>query len=110
MGHGRRCDARGQDRRHRRARWPAAAPCDCPTGTQRSAAQPAAAVGSAAVASGALALVGSGFNAQSTVVYEYDGLNRISRAIYGDGTVVEYQYDAAGNLLRTAVTKSQPPQ
>jgi len=66
-----------------------------------------AAGNTSAADSGPLALIGSGFEANSTVTYEYDGLNRVSRALYGDGTVVWYQYDGAGNLVRTIVTKQE---
>ncbi|MCL5744496.1 MAG: hypothetical protein M1541_11315, partial [Acidobacteria bacterium] len=57
--------------------------------------------------SGPFALIGSGFEPNSTVTYEYDGANRLSRALYPDGTVVWYQYDSAGNLVQTVVTR--PP-
>ncbi len=32
-----------------------------------------------------------------TVNYIYDDLNRLTRAIYGDGTVIDYTYDEVGN-------------
>ena len=31
--------------------------------------------------------------------YEYDELNRLKKVNYDNGTVIEYSYDAAGNLL-----------
>jgi YD repeat-containing protein len=37
------------------------------------------------------------------VSYTYDALNRLTRAAYEDGTVVEYRYDAAGNRTRHVV-------
>lgn len=40
-----------------------------------------------------------------TVTYEYDNLQRVTRATYADGTVVQYQYDAAGNRTVYAVTR-----
>ena len=33
------------------------------------------------------------------VAYTYDALDRLTRAEYSDGTVVEYRYDAAGNRI-----------
>jgi YD repeat-containing protein len=38
------------------------------------------------------------------ITYSYDNLNRVIRAEYGNGAVVEYSYDAAGNRLSRAVT------
>jgi YD repeat-containing protein len=49
-----------------------------------------------------LALIGSGFAANSSATYEYDALNRLSKVTYQDGRVIQYAYDAAGNL--TAIT------
>lgn len=37
------------------------------------------------------------------VSYTYDDLNRLIRAEYDDGTVIEYTYDAAGNRLSQVV-------
>jgi YD repeat-containing protein len=42
----------------------------------------------------------------ATMTYEYDKLNRRTKAIYPDGTVIEYSYDEAGNQ-KSAITK--PP-
>jgi YD repeat-containing protein len=39
-----------------------------------------------------------------TVTYEYDDLYRLIKAIYSDGTVIEYTYDEAGNRLSVTVT------
>jgi len=38
-----------------------------------------------------------------TVQYTYDNLNRITKAEYSDGTVIEYSYDAAGNRMNEEV-------
>ena len=45
------------------------------------------------------------------VNYTYDGLNRLIRVDYGDGTVIEYTYDNAGNRLETKaqVADTTPP-
>jgi YD repeat-containing protein len=37
------------------------------------------------------------------VSYTYDALNRLTGATYGDGTVIEYRYDAAGNRISQLV-------
>lgn len=44
-----------------------------------------------------------------TVTYEYDNLQRVSSATYSDGTVIQYQYDAAGNRTVYAVTRPTAP-
>jgi YD repeat-containing protein len=38
------------------------------------------------------------------VTYTYDNLNRLTRAQYPDGAVIEYTYDAAGNRLARNLT------
>lgn len=38
--------------------------------------------------------------------YSYDTLGRIIQVVYADGSVVTYQYDAAGN--RTVVSATTP--
>lgn len=43
-----------------------------------------------------------------TVEYIYDELNRLKRVEYGDGSVIEYTYDKAGNRL--AILDTRPPQ
>jgi YD repeat-containing protein len=43
-----------------------------------------------------------------TTNYIYDELNRLIRVEYGDGSVVEYTYDKAGNRL--AILDTRPPQ
>jgi len=42
-----------------------------------------------------------------SVTYTYDGLNRLIKAEYEDGPVIQYTYDAAGN--RTATYDSTIP-
>lgn len=42
-----------------------------------------------------------------SIQYEYDELNRVTKAEYPDGTTVTYHYDKNGNLLETIVT---PPE
>jgi YD repeat-containing protein len=46
-----------------------------------------------------------------TVNYTYDELNRLTRVEYGNGTVVEYTYDKAGNRLEEKISYSDttPP-
>lgn len=39
-----------------------------------------------------------------SIQYEYDELNRVTKAEYPDGTTVTYHYDKNGNLLETIVT------
>jgi YD repeat-containing protein len=43
------------------------------------------------------------------ISHTYDALNRLIRTDYGNGTIIEYTYDAAGNRLsRTAATNPAP--
>src|ERR1035441_6426551 len=35
----------------------------------------------------------------SPIIYSYDSLNRLTNADYGNGSVISYTYDAAGNRL-----------
>jgi YD repeat-containing protein len=46
-----------------------------------------------------------------TINYIYDELNRLKRVEYGDGTVIEYTYDKAGNRLeeRLQIADTTPP-
>lgn len=38
-----------------------------------------------------------------TVTYEYDDLNRVTKATYSNGKVVLYVYDQAGNIIEKTV-------
>ena len=38
-----------------------------------------------------------------SVHYTYDNLNRVIRAVYDDGTAIEYTYDASGNRITKEV-------
>ncbi|MBO9709878.1 MAG: RHS repeat protein [Caulobacter sp.] len=49
-----------------------------------------------------IALAATGSASAATVKYGYDALGRLVTVDYGDGKVVTYTYDAAGN--RTSVT------
>ena len=44
-----------------------------------------------------------------TINYEYDALNRLTKAAYDDGTTFEYVYDAAGNVLEYTFTMNDQP-
>lgn len=39
-----------------------------------------------------------------TIQYTYDKADRLTKVAYGDGTVVEYTYDPAGNRLQEKIT------
>lgn len=41
-------------------------------------------------------------------IYEYDALNRLTKVIYEDGSYVEYEYDANGNIVSTNVYDATP--
>ncbi len=43
------------------------------------------------------------------ISHTYDDLNRLVRTDYGNGTVIEYAYDAAGNRSTQTVTEPHPP-
>ncbi|HYC74695.1 RHS repeat domain-containing protein [Brevundimonas sp.] len=45
--------------------------------------------------------------ASADVQYVYDSSGRLIKAIYSNGVVIQYRYDAAGN--RTQIVTSQPP-
>lgn len=49
------------------------------------------------VASAGMALAGS-------AVYTYDTLGRLSKVTYGNGVIVTYTYDAAGNRTAQVIT------
>ena len=40
----------------------------------------------------------------TATIYEYDALNRLTRVVYDEGTVIEYTYDAVGNRTRRIST------
>ena len=42
----------------------------------------------------------------STITYEYDSLDRLIQVSYGEGTVVQYSYDPAGNRTQRVVSAS----
>jgi len=44
----------------------------------------------------------------ASVSYSYDVNDRVTRAAYSDGTVVNYTYDVAGNILTRAITGGTP--
>ena len=54
--------------------------------------------------SGLISLIGSGFTPNSTPAYTYDSLNRLTRAVLGDGRTIAYTWDAAGNLVAITVS------
>jgi YD repeat-containing protein len=54
--------------------------------------------------SGLLSVIGSGFTPNSTASYTYDGLNHLTQATLGDGRIVTYTWDLAGNLISITVT------
>jgi len=47
------------------------------------------------------------FAQSKTIQYQYDNLSRLTRVDYGDGTVIEYTYDAVGNRETHVVTVPQ---
>ena len=54
--------------------------------------------------SGFISLIGSGFTANSTASFTYDSLNRLTRAVLGDGRSIAYTWGAAGNLVQITVS------
>lgn len=50
-----------------------------------------------------MTLLASGVLAGS-VSYQYDVLGRVTKVSYGNGTVITYTYDAAGNRSSVVVT------
>lgn len=44
------------------------------------------------------------------IQYTYDDLDRLTRAEYEDGTVIEYSYDKAGNRLTKQITAISSPE
>jgi YD repeat-containing protein len=59
--------------------------------------------------SGCVALLFPALCLADQVSHTYDDLNRLVRTDYGNGTVIEYAYDAAGNRLAQTVTEPLPP-
>jgi YD repeat-containing protein len=57
-----------------------------------------------AASSDLLTLIGSGFTANRTATYTYDGLNRIVEANTSEGTI-KFTWDAAGNLALITVVQ-----
>ena len=55
-----------------------------------------------------LLLAGITVTCAATVTYTYDNLHRLSKADYGNGTVIEYSYDPAGNRLNQRVSHQTP--
>ncbi len=39
-----------------------------------------------------------------SITYSYDGSDRLTRAVYGNGMAIEYSYDAAGSMLSRSVS------
>jgi YD repeat-containing protein len=62
---------------------------------------------SVCVASGVLAFVAVPVVA---ITYAYDSLNRLIKVTYDDGGIVEYEYDAAGNITRVIETPARIKQ
>jgi len=44
-----------------------------------------------------------------TIFYQYDGLNQLTQETLLDGTVIDYQYDLAGNKTTKTVTQGGTP-
>ena len=44
-----------------------------------------------------------------SVQYSYDELNRLIQIRYGDGTVINYSYDQAGNRIAETIPDTTPP-
>ena len=43
----------------------------------------------------------------AAVIYDYDSLNRLKKVDYGNGIIISYTYDAAGNRLTYTATAAQ---
>ena len=48
--------------------------------------------------------------AACAVTYQYDNLDRLIKATYQNGTVIEYAYDATGNRLQKKIQSPIPPE
>jgi len=46
---------------------------------------------------------GPGMEVDVQITYEYDDLNRVTKAVYSNGSTVTYNYDDAGNITRKIV-------
>ena len=44
------------------------------------------------------------------VTFQYDNLDRLIKATYQNGTVIEYAYDATGNRLQKKIQSPLPPE
>jgi YD repeat-containing protein len=64
-----------------------------------------AAGNSQSAASGPVSIIGSGFTPNSTASLTYDGLNRVTQVLTGDGRTIQYTFDAGGNLLQITITQ-----
>ncbi|MEW6665618.1 MAG: RHS repeat-associated core domain-containing protein [Thermodesulfobacteriota bacterium] len=58
----------------------------------------------------ALLLTALTAHAAWAVTYQYDSQNRLIRAAYQNGTVIEYAYDSTGNRLQKKIRSILPPE
>jgi YD repeat-containing protein len=49
-------------------------------------------------------------NSLDAVTFEYDDLNRLVKATYEDGAVIQYTYDEVGNRLTLETTVPDPDE
>jgi uncharacterized protein (TIGR02145 family) len=49
------------------------------------------------------------FTQAQSVTHQYDELNRLTQADYGNGTIIQYQYDKLGNRTQYVITGSATP-
>ncbi len=57
--------------------------------------------------SGPVSIIGSGFKANTTATFTYDGVNRLTQVATGDGRTIQYTWDAAGNLVQITISGQQ---
>ncbi len=57
-----------------------------------------------AAASGPVSIIGSGFQPNRTTTLTYDGWNRVTQSAGDDGRMIEYTWDAAGNLVQITIS------